>query len=54
MSDWCKVLLVKMLCIIVVVAIAIILDKFVFLTAKELIWLLCGVACYLIWEEEVE
>ena len=53
-SDWCKVLLVKVLCIAVLIAIAVLLDKFVFLTAKELIWLVCGVMCWSIWDSEVE
>lgn len=54
MKKWCIELLMKMLCIILAIAVTIILDKFVFLTAKEVLWLLCGVMCWVIWDSEVE
>lgn len=54
MKDWCLEWVVKLLCIIVIVAITVILDKFVFLTAREVLWLVCGFLCWGIWDSEVE
>ena len=44
----------KLLSMIVMVAITIVLYKFIFLTAKEVLWLVCGFLCWAIWDSEVD
>ena len=44
----------KILLIVIIIAITVILDKFVFLAGGELLWLICGFLCWSIWDSEVE
>lgn len=54
MKDYHINWILKMLFTIVLVAIAIILDKFIFLTAKEALWVMCGALCWGVWNSEVD
>lgn len=54
MKDYHINWILKILCIIVLVVITIVLDKFVFLTAKEALWVMCGALCWGVWNSEVE
>lgn len=46
--------ILKISCMVVIVVITIVLDKFIFLTAKEILWLVCGFLCWSVWDNEVE
>ena len=53
MKDYHINWILKILTIIVCIAITVILDKFIFLTAREVLWLVCGFLCWSIWDSEV-
>ena len=46
--------ILKIVAIIVCVAITVLLDKFVFVTAKGVLWVICGMLVAAIWDSEVE
>lgn len=46
--------ILKILAIIVCIAITVVLDKFVFLTAKGVLWVICGMLVAAIWDSEVQ
>lgn len=54
MKDYHINWILKILTIIVCIAITVILDKFVFLTAKGVLWVICGMLVAAIWDSEVQ
>jgi hypothetical protein len=46
--------ILKILAIVVMIAITVLLDRFVFLTAKGVLWVVCGMAVAAIWDSEVQ
>lgn len=46
--------ILKIIAIIVCIAITVILDRFIFLTAKGVLWVICGMLVAVIWDSEVQ